>query len=59
MRILKARLMERAEEERKANIKELKGDMGMGTWGNQIRSYVFKPYHGQRTTGRNLGLACS
>ena len=44
MRILKARLMERAEEERKANIKELKGDMGMGTWGNQIRSYVFQPY---------------
>ena len=44
MRILKARLMERAEEERKALNKELKGDMGMGTWGNQIRSYVFQPY---------------
>ena len=44
MRILKARLLERAEEERKALNKELKGDMGMGTWGNQIRSYVFQPY---------------
>ena len=32
------------EEERKALNKELKGDMGMGTWGNQIRSYVFQPY---------------
>jgi peptide chain release factor 2 len=44
MRVLKARLLERAEEERKANIKDIKGDLGMGTWGNQIRSYVFQPY---------------
>jgi len=44
MRVLKARLLERAEEEHKENIKELKGDMGMNTWGSQIRSYVFQPY---------------
>lgn len=44
MKILKARLLERAEEEHKENIKELKGDLGMNTWGSQIRSYVFQPY---------------
>ncbi len=44
MKILKARLLERAEAEHKENIKELKGDLGMNTWGSQIRSYVFQPY---------------
>lgn len=44
MRVLKARLIELAEEQHKEDIKEIKGDLGMGTWGNQIRSYVFQPY---------------
>lgn len=44
MGILKAKLLERAEKEHKDNIKELKGDLGMNTWGSQIRSYVFQPY---------------
>lgn len=44
MKVLKARLLELAEEQHKEDIKELKGDLGMGTWGNQIRSYVFQPY---------------
>lgn len=44
MRVLKARLTALAEEEQKENIKELKGDYSMGTWGNQIRNYVFQPY---------------
>ena len=26
------------------NLKELKGDYSMNTWGSQIRSYVFQPY---------------
>lgn len=44
MRVLRARLTALAEEEKKENIKELKGDYSMGTWGNQIRNYVFQPY---------------
>ena len=44
MKVLKARLTALAEEEKKENIKELKGDYSMGTWGNQIRNYVFQPY---------------
>lgn len=44
MRVLKARLIELAEEQHKEDIKEIKGDLGMGTWGNQIRTYVFQPY---------------
>ncbi len=44
MKILKARLTELAEQEHKENLKELKGDYSMNTWGSQIRSYVFQPY---------------
>jgi len=44
MKILKARLTELAEKEHKENLKELKGDYSMNTWGSQIRSYVFQPY---------------
>lgn len=44
MKILASRLYSLAEEEHKESIDELKGDMGMVTWGSQIRSYVFQPY---------------
>lgn len=44
MKILKAKLTELAEQEHKENLKELKGDYSMNTWGSQIRSYVFQPY---------------
>ena len=44
MKILAARLTELAEQEHKENLKELKGDYSMNTWGSQIRSYVFQPY---------------
>ncbi len=44
MRILKSRLIDLAEKQHKENLKELKGDFGLITWGNQIRSYVFQPY---------------
>ena len=44
MKILTARLTELAEQEQKENLKELKGDYSMNTWGSQIRSYVFQPY---------------
>lgn len=44
MKILKGKLVELAEKEHQENLKELKGDFGQITWGNQIRSYVFQPY---------------
>lgn len=44
MKILKAKLTELAEQEHKENLKELRGDYSMNTWGSQIRSYVFQPY---------------
>lgn len=44
MKILTSRLMELKEQEHKENLKELKGDFSLITWGSQIRSYVFQPY---------------
>lgn len=44
MKILASRLMELKEQEHKENLKELKGDFSLITWGSQIRSYVFQPY---------------
>ncbi len=44
MRILASKLTELAEQQHKENLKELKGDFSLITWGNQIRSYVFQPY---------------
>lgn len=44
MKILKSKLLELAEQEHKENLKELKGDFSLITWGSQIRSYVFQPY---------------
>ena len=44
MRILKGKLMELAEQERMAQMNEIKGEMKRIEWGSQIRSYVFQPY---------------
>lgn len=44
MKILMSKLAELKEQEHKENLKELKGDYSMNTWGSQIRSYVFQPY---------------
>lgn len=44
MKILASRLLELKEQEHKENLKELKGDFSLITWGSQIRSYVFQPY---------------
>ncbi len=44
MKILTSRLIELKEQEHKENLKELKGDFSLITWGSQIRSYVFQPY---------------
>ncbi len=44
MKILASKLMKIAEDEHKASLNELRGDMSMATWGSQIRNYVFQPY---------------
>jgi peptide chain release factor 2 len=43
LRVLQARLLERARQERQAELDALKGDGGT-SWGNQMRSYVLHPY---------------
>ena len=43
-KILKARLLERALEEREAARRLLRGEHVEAGWGNQIRSYVLHPY---------------
>ncbi len=43
MRVMQAKLLERARRERQAELDALKGDGG-SSWGNQMRSYVLHPY---------------
>ncbi|GAA2021195.1 peptide chain release factor 2 [Pseudokineococcus marinus] len=43
LRVLQARLLERARAERQAELDALKG-ADAGSWGNQMRSYVLHPY---------------
>ena len=43
LRVLQAKLLERARQERQAELDALKTDAG-GSWGNQMRSYVLHPY---------------
>jgi peptide chain release factor 2 len=42
--LLKAKLLVIAQEQRAAEIAEIRGDMVDAAWGNQIRNYVFHPY---------------
>jgi len=44
MKMLRAKLLERAEQERKAEIAKAKGESENVGWGSQIRSYVLQPY---------------
>ncbi|NJD28787.1 MAG: peptide chain release factor 2 [Chloroflexi bacterium] len=44
IRVLKARLLERALEEKEAELRRLRGEHVEAGWGNQIRSYVLHPY---------------
>ena len=43
MRVLQAKLLEKARQDRQAELDALKGDGG-SSWGNQMRSYVLHPY---------------
>ncbi len=42
--LLKAKLMVIAQEQRAAEIADIRGDVVEAAWGNQIRNYVFHPY---------------
>ena len=44
MNILRAKLVQRAAEERHAKLAELRGERQANEWGSQIRSYVLQPY---------------
>lgn len=45
LKILKAKLWQRREEERRKEEAALRGEYKTPGWGNQIRSYVLHPYH--------------
>jgi peptide chain release factor 2 len=44
MNILRAKLVQRAIEERDAKLSALRGERAANEWGSQIRSYVLQPY---------------
>lgn len=44
MNILRAKLVQRAAEERDAKLASLRGERAANEWGSQIRSYVLQPY---------------
>lgn len=45
LKILKAKLWQRKEDERQKEEAALRGEYKTPGWGNQIRSYVLHPYH--------------
>jgi peptide chain release factor 2 len=45
MKILRAKLAARKQEEQREKLGELRGDVQEIAWGSQIRSYVFHPYN--------------
>jgi peptide chain release factor 2 len=45
LQILKAKLADQREQERRAELAKVKGEYKIAGWGNQIRNYVLHPYH--------------
>lgn len=45
LKILRAKLWQKQEEERQKELSQMKGEYKTPGWGNQIRSYVLHPYH--------------
>jgi peptide chain release factor 2 len=44
MKVLKSRIYERMQDEKRAAMEKFYGEKNEIGWGNQIRSYVFQPY---------------
>ena len=44
LKVLKSRLFEKQQDEKRAAMEKYYGEKGDIAWGNQIRSYVFQPY---------------
>jgi peptide chain release factor 2 len=44
IKMLKSRLYEKLQDEKRAAMEKYYGEKGAIAWGNQIRSYVFQPY---------------
>ncbi len=44
LKVLKARIYEKQQDEKRAAMEKFYGEKGEIGWGNQIRSYVFQPY---------------
>ncbi|MDR2862982.1 MAG: peptide chain release factor 2 [Puniceicoccales bacterium] len=44
MTLLKSRVYEKAQDEKRTEMEKFYGEKGEIGWGNQIRSYVFQPY---------------
>ena len=44
MKVLQAKLAERAEREAEEKLAKIRGEQRSIEWGSQIRSYVFQPY---------------
>ncbi len=44
LKVLKSRLYEKQQDEKRAAMEKFYGEKGAIAWGNQIRSYVFQPY---------------
>ena len=54
MRILRARLLKRQDDERAEELAKLRGERTNPEWGHQIRSYVLHPYRSVKDHRTNL-----
>ena len=44
MKVLKSRLYEKTQDEKRSQMEQFYGEKGEIGWGRQIRSYVLQPY---------------